>query len=155
MAKKALTLTDDQYVSLDFGQLKALAPLDRDLRYALLPLTLGVEHAAHTKPVRLITEREDENDYSAGADYMASLNHKERNHREGKIGMLANDVFCGDRVHKHGRPSDMPTWVLIEPFSFGSPASLCLFCANRWHGGKMRNGKHGEAGGAQAVPPIF
>lgn len=37
---------DGQYVNLDFGHLKALASLDRDLRYALLPLTLNVEHAA-------------------------------------------------------------------------------------------------------------
>lgn len=40
---------DGRYVNLDFGHLKALASLDRDLRYALLPLTLDVEHAARTK----------------------------------------------------------------------------------------------------------
>lgn len=114
-----------------------------------------MEHAARTKLVRLITEREDENGYSVSADYMASLNHKERNHRESEVGMLANDVFCSDRVHKHGRPSDMPTWVLIEPFSFGSPASLCLFCANRWYGGKMRDGRHGEAGALKRFRLVF
>ena len=37
-----------------------MASLNRDLHYALLPLTLDVEHAAHIKFVRLITEREDE-----------------------------------------------------------------------------------------------
>ena len=37
---------DGQYANLDFGHLRALASLDRDLRYALLPLTLDVEHAA-------------------------------------------------------------------------------------------------------------
>lgn len=40
---------DGQYIDLDFGHLRALASLDRDLRYALLPLTLDVEHAARTK----------------------------------------------------------------------------------------------------------
>lgn len=33
---------DGQYIDLDFGHLRALASLDRDLRYALLPLTLDV-----------------------------------------------------------------------------------------------------------------
>ena len=47
-------------VNLDFGHLKALASLDRNLCYALLPLTLDAEHAARTKLVRLITELEDE-----------------------------------------------------------------------------------------------
>ena len=36
------------------------ASLDRNLCYALLPLTLDAEHAARTKLVRLITELEDE-----------------------------------------------------------------------------------------------
>ena len=137
--KRVGGLRDDQYVGLDFGHLKALASLDRDLRYALLPLTLDVEHAARTKLVRLITELEDENGYSVSADYMASLNHKERNRREGEVAMLANDVFCGALVRKYGRPSDMPAWVLMELFSFGSFVSLYLFCANRWDDDEMRD----------------
>ena len=130
---------DGQYVNLDFGHLRALASLDRDLRYALLPLTLDVEHAARTKLVRFITELEGEDGYSVSADYMASLNHKERNRREGEVAMLSNDVFCGDLVAKYGKPSDMPAWVLMELFSFGSFASLYLFCANRWDDNAMRD----------------
>ena len=130
---------DGQYVNLDFGHLRALASLDRDLRYALLPLTLDVEHAARTKLARLITEREDEDGYSVSADYMASLSHKERNRREGEVAMLSNDVFCGDLVAKYGKPANMPAWVLMELFSFGSFASLYLFCANRWDDNAMRD----------------
>ena len=124
---------DGQYVNLDFGHLRALASLDRDLRYALLPLTLDVEHAARTKLVRIATEHEDEDGYSIAADYMASLNHNERRRREGDIKSLENDAYCGALVRRYGsRPDAMPTWVLMELFSFGSFASLYLFCANRW-----------------------
>lgn len=51
---------DGQYFNLDFGHLKALASLDRDLRYTLLPLTLDIENAARTKLVRVTTKHGDE-----------------------------------------------------------------------------------------------
>ena len=40
--------------------MKALASLDCNLRYALLPLMPDVENETRTKLVRLITELEDE-----------------------------------------------------------------------------------------------
>lgn len=124
---------DGQYIDLDFGHLRALASLDRDLRYALLPLTLDVEHAARTKLVRIATEREGEDGYVLSRDYMASLNHNERRRREGEINMMSNDLFCGDLVRKYGDgPAEMPIWVLMELFSFGSFIDLYLFCAERW-----------------------
>lgn len=124
---------DDQYIDLDFGHLRALASLDRDLRYALLPLTLDVEHAARTKLVRIATERDGEDGYALSRDYMAGLNHNERRRREGEINMMGNDLFCGDLVRKYGGgPAEMPIWVLMELFSFGSFIDLYLFCAERW-----------------------
>ena len=128
---------DGQYANLDFGHLKALASLDRDLRYALLPLTLDVEHAARTKLVRTATELEGEDGYSIAVDYMAGLNHNERRRREGEIAMMQKDVFCADLVKKYGKPGDMPVWVLMELFSFGSFADLYLYCAERWHDEEM------------------
>ena len=129
---------DGQYANLDFGHLKTLASLDRDLRYALLPLTLDVEHAARTKLVRTVTERDGEDGYAVVRDYMASLNHNERRRREGEVGMMGNDLFCGDLVRKYGgSPADMPIWVLMELFSFGSFINLYLFCAERWGDRKM------------------
>lgn len=124
---------DGQYIDLDFGHLRALASLDRDLRYALLPLTLDVEHAARTKLVRIATERDGEDGYALSRDYMAGLNHNERRRREGEINMMGNDLFCGDLVRKYGGdPAEMPIWVLMELFSFGSFIDLYLFCAERW-----------------------
>lgn len=65
---------DGQYVGLDFGHLKLLASLDRTLRYALLPMTLDVEHFARVKLVREVTEREGEDGYSIVSD--TSIRHK-------------------------------------------------------------------------------
>lgn len=131
---------DGQYVNLDFGHLLALASLDRDLRYALLPLTLDVEHAARTKLMRTVTERADEDGYSICADYMASLNHSERNRRKGDVKMLERDIYCSGLLQKYGPdPAKMPAWVLLELFSFGSFIDLYLFCAGRWNDASMEN----------------
>ena len=109
---------DGQYIDLDFGHLRALASLDRDLRYVLLPLTLDVEHTARTKLVRIATEREGEDGYALSRDYMAGLNHNERRRREGEINMMGNDLFCGDLVRKYGGgPAEM------QFFGYGGEAA--------------------------------
>ncbi len=130
---------DGQYVNLDFGHLRALASLDRDLRYALLPLTLDVEHAARTKLMCIVTEREDEDGYSVSRDYMESLNHNERRRREGEVAMLREDVYSSNLVRKYGKPSDMPMWVLMEVVSFGTLIDMYLYCAERWNDKDMRH----------------
>ena len=122
---------DGQYINLDFGHLIELASFDRDLRYTLLPLTLDVEHAARAKLMRSVAKRTDEDGYSIVKDYMQSLNHSERRRREGEINMLAADIFCGDLVSKYGRLAEMPIWVLMELFSFGSLVDFYLFCTER------------------------
>ena len=138
--KRVGGLRNGQYFNLDFGHLRALASLDRDLRYALLPLTLDIEHAARTKLVRIATERDDEDGYTVVQDFMTSLNHNERRRREGDIKSLENDTYCGDLVKRYGSsPEAMPLWVLMELFSFGSFASLYLFCANRWADPSMKD----------------
>lgn len=130
---------DGQYVGLDFGNLRELASLDRDLRYALLPMTLDVEHYARVKLVREATTRDGEDGYSIVSDYMASLNHNERRRREGEINMLKPDAYCGDLVAKYHLTNDMPLWVFMELVSFGSFISLYLFCANRWKDREMKD----------------
>ena len=123
---------DGQYVGLDFGHLKLLASLDRTLRYALLPMTLDVEHFARVKLVREVTERESEDGYSVVSDYLASLNHDDRRRRMGEIGSFLRDTYSGDLARKYSLPDNMPLWVYLEMASFGSFVDLWLFCARRW-----------------------
>lgn len=130
---------DGQYIDLDFGYLKCLASLDRNLRYSLLPLTLDVEHAARTKLVRIATTRGDEDGYSISSDYFTQLSSSERRRRENEIAMLSHDSFVGDLIRKYGRLEEMPLWVLMEVLSFGSFASFYLFCAQRWNERDMKD----------------
>ena len=129
---------DGQYVGLDFGHLKLLASLDRTLRYALLPMTLDVEHFARVKLVREVTEREGEDGYSVVSDHLAALNHKQRNRRTGEVRALSEDAYCGALVEKYALPGDIPLWVYLELVSFGRFISIYLFCAERWGDRGMR-----------------
>ena len=123
---------DGQYVGLDFRYLLDLASLDRDLRYTLFPLTLDVEHAATTKIMRLATLREGGDGYAASRDYMASLNHRERNRRKSDLGSLKEDGYSGDLIRKFGTdPAKIPLWANVELFSFGGLSGLYLYLSGR------------------------
>lgn len=52
---------------------------------------------------------------------------------------MQKDVFCADLVKKYGKPGDMPAWVLMELFSFGSFVDLYLYCAERWNDEEIRH----------------
>ena len=121
---------DGQYVGLDFGHLVELASVDRKLRYALLPMTLDVEHFARAKLMHRVEGDPAEDGYGIVADYMASLNHDNRRRRLAEINMLEPDAYCGDLVRKYR--DDMPAWVFLELISFGSFIDFYLFCAQRW-----------------------
>lgn len=128
---------DDEYAGLDFGHLVDLAGIDQELRGFLLPLTLDVESAAKTKLVGKITEDRNEDGYSIFADYLAHLNHADRNRRKGEISRLTNDAYLGPLVARY--PIDeMPAWVFLELSSFGAFADFYLFCAERWGDSSMR-----------------
>lgn len=88
---------DGEYAGLDFGHLVDLAAIDQELRCFLLPLTLEVESSAKTRLVGRITENPDEDGYAVLADYLVSLNHAERNRRQGEISRLEGDTYYGAR----------------------------------------------------------
>lgn len=129
---------DSQYAGLDFGHLVDLAAIDRELRSFLLPLTLDVENSAKTRLVERITEKPDEDGYSIFSDYLAALNHGDRNRREGELNRLKNDAYLGALVSRYPI-GEMPAWVFLELSSFGAFADFYLFCADRWGDSEMRD----------------
>lgn len=129
---------DGQYAGLDFGHLVDLAAIDHELRGFLLPLTLDVENSAKTRLIERITEKPGEDGYSILSDYLAALNHGDRNRREGELRRLQNDAYLGPLVSRYPI-GEMPAWVFLELSSFGAFADLYLFCANRWGDSRMRD----------------
>ena len=129
---------DGQYAGLDFGHLVDLAAIDRELRGFLLPLTLDVENSAKTRLIERITEKPGEDGYSIISDYLAALNHGDRNRREGELRRLQNDAYLGPLVSRYPI-GEMPAWVFLELSSFGAFADFYLFCANRWGDSGMRD----------------
>lgn len=129
---------DGQYAGLDFGHLVDLAAIDRELRGFLLPLTLDVENSAKTRLIERITEKPGEDGYSILSDYLAALNHGDRNRREGELRRLQNDAYLGPLVSRYPI-GEMPAWVFLELSSFGAFADFYLFCANRWGDSRMRD----------------
>ena len=132
---------DGQYAGLDFGHLVDLAAIDRELRGFLLPLTLDVENSAKTRLIERITEKPGEDGYSILSDYLAALNHGDRNRREGELRRLQNDADLGPLVSRYPI-GEMPAWVFLELSSFGVFAVFAvfyLFCANRWGDSRMRD----------------
>jgi len=127
---------DGQYVNLDFGMLRDLASVDRTLRYALLPMTLDVEHFAKTKLMAKSVEHEGDDGYGVVSNYLASLSHSERARRLQEFRMLQGDVYSGDLVAKY-QPDDMPLWAYLEVISFGTFIDLYRFCARRWNDDAM------------------
>lgn len=116
---------DGQYAGLDFGHLVDLAAIDRELRSFLLPLTLDVENSAKTRLVERITEKPSEDGYSIFSDYLAALNHGDRNRREGELNRLKNDAYLGSLVSRYPI-GEMPVWVFLELSSFGAFASAIV-----------------------------
>ena len=129
---------DGQYAGLDFGHLVDLAAIDRELRGFLLPLTLDVESSAKTRLIGRITEEPGEDGYSIFSDYLGSLNHGDRNRREGELKRLENDAYLGPLVMRYPI-CEMPVWVFLELSSFGAFADFYLFCADRWDDSGMRD----------------
>lgn len=97
-----------------------------------------MENSAKTRLIERITEKPGEDGYSILSDYLAALNHGDRNRREGELRRLQNDVYLGPLVSRYPI-GEMPAWVFLELSSFGAFADFYLFCANRWGDSGMRD----------------
>lgn len=127
---------DGEYANLDFTYLVDLYSVDRKLRYTLLPLTLDIEHFARAKVSRMVSEREDEDGYSLVADYLAGLTPDSLKRRVGDVAKLETDPYCKQLIEKYRE--DMPEWVAMELWSFGSFIDFYRFCAKRWNDSEMK-----------------
>lgn len=127
------------YVGLDFAHLVELSRIDRRLRSALREITADIEHFAKVEVLRLCEER-GEDGYGIGADFLASLNHAERNRLLGGLRMRARgdskrDTYLGDLIDHY--IAEMPVWVLLEASELGVFVNFWLFCSQRWGDARM------------------
>jgi abortive infection bacteriophage resistance protein len=116
-----------EYVGLDFANLKELASLDQQLRYAMLPMTLNqaIQHELDS--------------YEVVKDYMESLNVDERKRRVNDITQSRFDAYRKDLFEKY--KTHMPMWVFLELISFGAYIDFYRYCAQRW-GDKRMTSEH-------------
>lgn len=97
-----------------------------------------MEGSAKTRLVERIAEEPGEDGYSVFSDYLAALNHGDRNRRTGELKKLGSDAYLGPVVARYP-VGEMPAWVFLEQSSFGAFADFYLFCANRWGDSRMRD----------------
>lgn len=131
---------DGTYVGLDFAALRGLSSLDRQLRAALLGTCIDVEHFAKVKVLRMAEERAEDG-YAVVADFLVSLNHRERRHLIDRLSLRAaeterHDEYTGGLIGHY--IDDMPVWVFLEAVEFGNFATFYLFCSERWGAREMR-----------------
>lgn len=118
-----------KYVNLDFGNLRTLSNLDRQLRDVLLPMTLDIEHFAK---VRLLhtAEHHAEDGYALIRDYRVNSSEEQRRYLKSELKQRRNDPYIGNVVRKY--EESMPVWAFCEIISFGTFIDLLRFCADRW-----------------------
>ena len=97
---------DGRYVDLDFGQLRLLVTLLREM------------------------EDRGEDGYAIVADYMASLTTANREYRLRELKMSGRSPYSSSLYAKYS--GDMPAWAFLELTSFGTLIDFVRFCARRW-----------------------
>lgn len=120
---------EGEYVKLDFGHLKALSNLDRQLRDVLLAMTLDIEYFSK---VRLLAaaEIQGEDGYAIMRAYRESASENQRSYIDSELDRREHDPYVGAIIRKYRH--DMPMWVFCESMPLGAFSSLVKFCAERW-----------------------
>ncbi|MCQ2555129.1 MAG: Abi family protein [Clostridia bacterium] len=123
---------DGKYEHLDFGYLKELSEIDKDLRTIILRMCLEIEHALKVRIIKDIEDDIDCDGYTLVKDFL-DLNPKIVESIEAKsvsiyIGELIHKYFSisdtsgGSGRRKHNVISDYgdcPVWVFVELLTYG------------------------------------
>lgn len=118
-----------KFIDLDFSQLVFLSAMDQNLREVLLDMTLDIEHFCKT---RLLHESDEmhEDGYAVVADYMSSLDARQREYIESEIARRASSPYYREIIDAY--KDSMSIWSFAEVVSFGVLLGLVKYCAERW-----------------------
>lgn len=127
--------SDGTYRNLDFAHLVDIAIIDMYLRYALIQLSLDIEHTLKAKLINFITEDHGEDGYSIIEEFNA---FERRSFLEKEYNKPEQYIHVKDKIFKEVKnkrdynydtynKGNFPIWKLIEMMSYGQLSSFIKF----------------------------